>query len=147
MLLVLLYLGLCWSLERRECIRAERRGNIGILYLQWRKFQTKLGKLQNEPGEQKSLTENDLARLRILFWWGMSVCAQHTEWDFPVISKSTAPALTSFTRSSSCGYNHTNTITPTLKNRLPLGFGSRFQISPFGKRRWDNLSMDGQVEK
>lgn len=78
--------------------------------------------LQDEPGEQKSLTENDLTRLRILFWWGVRVCAWCTEWDILVISKFTVPALTLFTRSSSCGYNHTNTIILSLKNQTSTGF-------------------------
>lgn len=65
----------------------------------------------------------------------------------PVISRSTAPALTLLTRSSSCGYSLTNTITSNLKTRLPLGFGSRFQMYPFGKRRVDSLSTGGHSGK
>lgn len=44
----------------------------------------------------------------------------------------------------------TTTQTPSFslsKTRLPLRFGSRFQIYPFGKGRVDSLSKGRQVEK
>lgn len=75
-LLFLLYLRLCQSLESRECIRAKRRGEYWNILPAVKKIP-----FPNEAGEQKSLTGKDLARLRILFWWGFGECVQsRTSW-------------------------------------------------------------------